>query len=277
MQQAVREQRQRSTRAFAVLLLTAFCLFLGACSASARAQVTLRGNGTGSVAVSVHFDRAAAARLEDLKSGLPVADLRAAGWSVKGPSPAGGGSVEVSASHPFTSMSEIPVLLADVAGTGPAAARPFHLQVKESEGLWTNSFVASGHVDLRCWLSCFDDPKLAKDVGYPLGLSHSQLMSLLGAPGKELTFSFGLSLPGSVGKADAGADRSDGTLVWATPLGTNTDVGAEGSTINVAHAIELAVAAVAGLLAVVVIAVLLLGRRHSEAEPARHGGGRPAR
>ena len=84
-------------------------------------------------------------------------------------------------------------------------------------------YLASGTVDLRCWLSCFDDPGLAASVGYPLGLSPAEVHRLFGAhPGDELTFGFEVLLPGTVTSSDASGHAGGSGLVWSPVLGKTT-------------------------------------------------------
>ncbi len=209
--------RQRTSLSFAALALAVAVLMSG-CGATVNLRVSVGRSGSGSVALVVSFPAATAAQLEDLKAGLPVADLRAAGWVVEGPKPGPEGSTVVSASHTFSNLSQVPALVADVAGSGPERSRPFRLTVTELPGLLQDHYLASGTVDLRCWLSCFDDPRLAASVGYPLGLSPAEVHRLFGAhPGDELTFGFEVLLPGTVTSSDASAARRPGERPGLVP------------------------------------------------------------
>ena len=250
---------------FAALAL-AVALLVSGCGATVNLRVSVGRSGSGSVALVVSFPAATAAQLEDLKAGLPAADLRAAGWVVEGPKPGPEGSTVVSASHTFSKLSQVPALVADVAGSGPERSRPFRLTVSELPGLLQDHYLASGAVDLRCWLSCFNDPRLAVSVGYPLGLSPTEVHRLFGAhPGNELTFGFEVHLPGTVTTSDASghvsgeAGRDD--LVWAPVLGKTTTIFASSKTENTAVVYELGAAVAAGALIVVVTAVSVLWRR----------------
>jgi hypothetical protein len=160
----------------------------------------------------------------------------------------------------------VPALVADVAGSGPARSRPFRLSVTELPGLLQDHYLASGTVDLRCWLSCFNDPRLAASVGYPLGLSPGEVHRLFGAhPGDELTFGFEVLLPGTVTSSDAsghaGGHAGESGLVWSPVLGKTTTIFASSKTENTAVVYELGAAVAAGALIVVVTAVSVLWRR----------------
>jgi hypothetical protein len=250
---------------FAALAFAVAALISG-CGAAVNLRVSVGRSGSGSVSLVVSFPAATAAELEDLKAGLPVADIRAAGWVVAGPKPGPEGSTVVSASHTFSNLSQVPALVADVAGSGPERSRPFRLSVTALPGLLQDHYLASGTVDLRCWLSCFNDPRLAASVGYPLGLSPAEVHRLFGArPGDELTFGFEVLLPGTVTSSDSsghgGGHAGESDLVWSPVLGKTTTIFASSKTENTAVVYELGAAVAAGALIVVVTAVSVLWRR----------------
>lgn len=246
---------------FAVLALVV-AVVLSACGASVNLQVEVGRSGSGSVALLVSFPEVTAAQLEDLKTGLPVADLRAGGWVVDGPKLGPAGSTEVSASHAFSNLSQVPALVADVAGSGPERSRPFRLVVTERHSLLQDDYRATGMVDLRCSLACFDDPRLATDVGYPLGLAPSELRRLFGAhPGDDLSFRFEVVLPGRVTSSDATGRPKGGGLVWSPVLGQATTVLASSESENTGFIRALASAVGAGALVVLATAGYLMRRR----------------
>jgi hypothetical protein len=232
---------------------------LSACGANVNLRVVVNRSGSGSVTLAVTVPKSTAALVEDLKNGLPVGDLRAAGWVVDGPRAGPAGSTVVSASHTFSDPSEVPALVADIAGSGPAANRPFRLAVQEQPGFLQNSYSASGSVDLRCSLACFDDPKLATSVGYALGMPASEVRQLVGNdPKKEITFQVEVLLPGQVTTTDAGARAGGSTLVWSPVLGQSTSVVATSKVVDNARVRDLAIAVAAGALIVVMTAFYLV-------------------
>ena len=221
------------------------------------------------------FPKGTASAIEDLKAGLPLADLRQAGWAVTGPDVLPGGSTVVSASHPFQRLSQLPDLVADIAGNGPPGERPFRLSVSERHGFLDDHFAVSGTVDLSCSLSCFDDPHLQQDVGYPLGLPPSQLAQLLGPdPSRELTFAFQVALPGAIGRADT-PTRTGNLLEWRPSLGRKLALQATSRVVNTATVWLLTAAIAAGTVLALSTAVVALRRRHRGAgrPKARPGGG----
>jgi hypothetical protein len=253
--------RQRTSLSFAALAIGVAVLVSG-CGATVNLRVVVGRSGSGTVTLVVDFPKSTAAQLEDLRAGLPVADLRAAGWVVEGPKPGPNGGTVVGASHSFADLAQIPALVADVAGSGPEKSRPFRLAVTKLPGLLQDHYTATGVVDLRCWLSCFDDPLLAASVGYPLGLSPAEVHRLVGLhPGDEIKFSFEVHLPGTVTFSDASARAGGGGLFWSPALGAATTLAASSETENVALVHALAAAIGAGALVVLLTASYLLWRR----------------
>jgi len=246
--------------AFAAVLVLSILAF-SACSASVDVRVLVDRSGAGSVTLTVTVPKATTAALEDLRAGLPVADLRQAGWVVDGPHLGPAGSTWVSASHPFSSLSQVQVLVADIAGSGPVAARPFRLAIVRAQGFLEDRFTARGTVDLACAVACFNDPRLAEDVGYPLGVAPSQLARILGAhPDQDVSFRFEVVLPGRVSSSDAQARTKDG-LVWVPALGRSTSVVASTESVNVATVRYVLIAVGAGALLVLATAGGLVARR----------------
>jgi hypothetical protein len=246
-----------------------------ACGASVDLQVDVGPSGSGSVALQVSFPKATAAQIEDLKAGLSVADLRADGWVVVGPKPGPGGGTVVSASHTFAKLAQLPALVADIAGSGPEDSRPFRLSVTKRPGLLQDHYTATGMVDLRCGLSCFDDPLLAASVGYPLGVAPSEVRRLFGAhPGSELTFRFNVVLPGTVTSSDATERSAGGGFVWAPVLGKATTVLASTETENTPVIRALAVAVGAAVLLVLLTVALFVRRRRRRRRRGLRFGGR---
>ncbi len=252
---------------------------LGACGADIGVSVDVGTKGQGSVTVRVSLPKATAAEIEDLETGLPVADLRRAGWAVEGPAPGQGGATVVSATHPFSQLGQVPALVADIAGKGPVGGRPFRLAIVEHPGFFSNQFVASGVVDLRCGLSCFGNPGLAARVGYPLGLPPAALSKLFGPhPAREVTFHFEVRLPGHEGSSDARRSASSGgtaSLGWSPVLGQLTSINASTRELRTAFLERLLVAVgVAALVLVMVLGYLIWRRRRRRRRGMYHRGDR---
>jgi hypothetical protein len=251
------------------------CIALSACGANVNLRVDVNRSGAGTVTLAVTFPSGTAAQVEDLKNGLPVSDLRATGWVVDGPHAGPAGSTVVSATHAFSDLSQVPALVADIAGSGPEAARPFRLAVNEQTGFLANSYTASGSVDLQCSLACFDDPKLAASVGYALGVPSSEVRQLVADPAKEIAFRVEVVLPGQVTTSDASARASTGALVWSPVLGEATTVTASSEVVDKGRVQALGIAVGAGAVVVVVTAMYVVwsGRRGRRGRRRRRRGG----
>ncbi len=254
-------------------------LLLAACGASVVVRVDVAALGGGSVTLTVSLPRGTASQVEDLRAGLPTTDLRQAGWSVTGPLPGPHGSEVVRASHRFSRLSQVPALVADLAGSGPEGHRPFRLAVVGHKGWLVDRYVATGLVDLRCGLSCFGDPDLAARVGYALGLPPGEVARLVGPrPARELAFRFEVLLPGTAGPTDAAweqakADR-ESLLVWQPDLGRASVISASSRLVHTAALEQLAIALAAAAGLVLATPTYLLWRRHRP--PGRApGAGRP--
>jgi hypothetical protein len=248
----------------AALFLALLAVVLSACGARVDVSVDVARAGSGLVTVEVQLAPGTARALEDLQTGVPVADLRQAGWAVVGPRAGPSGTTVISVSHPFSALSQLPTLMADIAGHGAPGGRPFRLAVTEQKGALQDVFSATGTVDLRCDLACFDDPALAARVGYPLGAPAAQVKELFGTgPAPAVTFGFRLLLPGKQASAGSGLRPARGSSVLALSpaLGRATPIAARTESVNLAYLRQLVTAVSAGALVVLGTAAWLLLRR----------------
>ncbi|MDQ1509186.1 MAG: hypothetical protein QOG50_1030 [Actinomycetota bacterium] len=104
------------------LVIVAVALLAG-CKVDARVDVTLRADGSGTVAAKVTLDAQAVQRLTtggSLASAVPLDDLRGAGWRISTwkPDPAGGAAITLS--NAFANQDGLARRLADL--TGPKGA-----------------------------------------------------------------------------------------------------------------------------------------------------------
>lgn len=245
-----------------------------ACSTTHVAiSVRVAGNGQGTVAVVVAVPPATAARLPDLLHGLPVDDLRRAGWTVAGPVPGPAGSSLLRAAHGFTTFAEARVLVGDIMGSGPLAQRPLRLDLARRVSLFRTTYRASGVMQLRCGLACFDDPALAAATGYPLGLHPADVRSLRPTRSSpDLDFTLSVSLPGSPSRGDS---RARTTFVWRAPLGGSVRAQASSFVLDTARLRTLVVDVCAGALVVLLTAAVLVLRHRRTRRRSRRS--RPMR
>jgi len=224
------------------------------CQVHTQIDIQTKSNGTGHVDVSVTFDHASTVAVGALSSQLRTSDLRAAGWTVTGPTAGPGGSIVVDASHRFSDLAQATTIVAEIAGSGPARQRPFRLTLRRTTDWWASHTVLSGVADLRCDLACFGDPGLAKQLGTSTGVA-------VPTPSKsrqEFTFGIQVSLPGAIQSSD-GATRTGEALRWRVPLGGRTVLAATTSSLDEAHIVGTAVAGGVGL--VMLVLGMVFGRR----------------
>ena len=140
--------------------LVAAVLVLSGCQVSTSVTLDASSGGKGAVIVRVSLDHGAAEAVGGaaaLATEIRTADLKQEGWVVAGPAPGPGSTTVITATHPYTSPAEASELLADVAGSGPAATRPLRIQLSQHHGFWHTDTVVKGTVDLSCGLKCFGD------------------------------------------------------------------------------------------------------------------------
>jgi hypothetical protein len=241
------------------------------CTVTTRIAVYETAPGAGSLSVSVDFDAATVTSLGGpavLARELDVADLRSAGWTVTGP--VGGstaGHEVVTASHPFSSEAQLSDLAASLAGTGPAAGRPFHLTLTTSRSFWHTVYRLNGTADLRCGLDCFGDSALKKATGSTVGLP----VPAGSAP--ELQFLVTARLPGSPDPGPGASVPAGGLFSWQPQLGQLTSLSAQSSRWN-RSSVEEAVAAGAALAVVLLALAVWSALRWRRRRARRREGGR---
>ncbi len=198
------------------------------------------------VTVSVSLDRSALAAVGGtgaLAAQLQYADLRAAGWVVTGPASGPGSTTVVFASHAFTTPAQASSLMAELAGSGPAATRPFRLSLTKRHSFWRDETLLRGQVDLRCGVDCFGDSGLTTALGFPTGVNPSALAAAAGQQSDQV-FSFALDahLPGHVVNSN-GTTLAGGVVQWTPQLGQQIQLAALTRTWNTGRLVGASLAA----------------------------------
>jgi hypothetical protein len=176
----------------------------------------------------------------------------------------------VTASHDYSSLTEASQLLAQVAGSGPAAQRPLQLRVTHHHSFWHVYTDLSGKVDLSCGLGCFGDAGLQALTGSPLGFDPGPLEQRAGeSPAQLFKFALEARLPGGVRQTNA-ASRTGDVLRWDPVLGKATTVSAAAQDWNWGS-ISLVITAVA---VVVLVLLTVLGLRWRSRRRARRAARR---
>jgi len=130
------------------LVLVAVVLLAG-CKVDARVDVTLRADGSGTVAAKVTLDAEAVQRLTSqgsLTSAVPLDDLRNAGWRVSAWKRDRSGGAAITLSHGFVSQVDLARRLADLTGPDGALRDP---RITRTRGWFGASDKIAVTVDLR--------------------------------------------------------------------------------------------------------------------------------
>jgi hypothetical protein len=207
-------------------------------------DVHVDDDGSGRVEVVVALDRDAARRVPGLEDQLEVDDLEAAGWDVSGPTEVDGGGVEVRAAKPFRTLDGLGRVVAEVTGEdGPLS----DLVVERDRAAFGDRWRVEGEADLRDGLEAFGDAGLRDRLGgSSFGMSEDELEEAAGRP-----------LPEAV-RFRVTADLPGGGRSWSPVLGERTALDASSRTWDTPR---VALAALAGLLAVGAVAMVLVRPR----------------
>ena len=172
-------------------------------------EVTTDAGGAGRVTVEVSLDGDAASRAPDLRP--RVADLRRAGWEVRGPVTRPDGGKAISARKRFASVEEATQILAEVG----EPLRDVRLTRSRSFAKTRTAF--NGTIDLSRGVETFSDAELARQLGgRPLGVDPARLDDVNDA----LTMRVRARLPG--GGASWEASAGDRTAMRASAEAWNT-------------------------------------------------------
>lgn len=241
------------------LLFVVCVLVLAACQVDTKVAVVVRDDGSGTVAVTVHFDADAASRVPDLTSGLRTADLVAAGWQLAPPNNDTTGVTYV-ATKPFASSAELPAVLAEL--TGPDGYfRDIGLSRTHSFGETTWTF--TGTADLSKGIAVFSDAPLAALLGgQAFGRDQAALEKELGAPLTSLVSGeLSLTMPDPVAANTTTVEGRTATWVFQVGDPAAHTLRASSRTTSFVPKVWAAVAGAAGFVLLVVIVVGSVRRR----------------
>ena len=130
------------------LLLVSVVLLAG-CKVTARVDVTLRADGSGTVAARVALDADAVRRLTThapLARAVPLADVRAAGWTVSPWQRGTGGGAAITLMHGFVGQADLARRLEDLVGPTGVLKDP---QIERMRGWLGSPDAIAVTVDLR--------------------------------------------------------------------------------------------------------------------------------
>lgn len=226
------------------------------CDIDVGVGVDVTADGSGEVEVAVTLDRDAAGRVSDLAGQLRVDDLRAAGWVIDGPTPGPDGSVELSATKPFSRVDDAGAVLEEISGVeGPFQG----FLVSRQRSFFATTYHLDGVVALDDGIEGFSDEALRQRLeGSGFGLGTAQVEQLTGEPLAD-TFHFDVRvrLPGKLVEGPpAGGD--DEVTAWSPEVGETTVLAASSRQLHTARLAWLAAACAA---MVALVAVLVARRR----------------
>ena len=124
-------------------------VLLAGCKVDARVDVTLRADGTGTVAAGSRWI-GAVHRLEShagpLQKAVPLTDVRAAGWTVSQWTKTASGGKAITVSHAFVGQPDLTHRIAELAGTNGVLRDP---KITRERGLLDSQDGLSITVDMR--------------------------------------------------------------------------------------------------------------------------------
>jgi hypothetical protein len=100
-------------------MLAIIAMMLAGCRVDARVDITLAGNGSGTVRTTLTFDRDAITRLGGLAGAsrqVPLGDLRAAGWNVSSWTAGAGSTATITFTHDYRDQADLARRLGDLVG-----------------------------------------------------------------------------------------------------------------------------------------------------------------
>jgi hypothetical protein len=254
----------RAPRTWA-LVAVALAALTSACRVDATVDLVVAPDGTGTVAVELVADAELVAAEPALAGELALDDLERSGWDVDGPRPTPDGGLRLVLRHPFTAPSEATRLLAQLSGPGGPLHDLAVTAVREGPAaVWR----LEGRLELEGGVAGLVDTPLVEALG------RDPVADALTEQGLAAADVFGLrlraTLPGEV-TATSGT-REPAAVVWtADPSGATatlvsaryelTDRGAERAE-RLGGIFRWAFAVYAAVLALVVVPVVVLRRRH---------------
>ena len=230
-------------------------LLASACEVGVGVDIDVAENGSGTVAVGVSLDRAAADALGDLANRIDLEDLALAGWEVSGPAREADNLLWLRATKPFGSAEELPSILAEIAGPGVFEGFELRRRAEFAEQTWE----LVGEVDPAAAI-----PELLDTIAFNEGL-RERIRAAAGedALTRGLSMRLSIDLPGELrsGGGDFTWDNL-GTDSPTAPTPVRMEATDENTTAKTLRLVGLAASA----LFVLALLLNLLGwwyiRRH---------------
>lgn len=234
-------------------------LLAGGCRLGLDVNVTVEEDGSGSIEVVTTLDADALDRIGgDLGEVVVLDDLRAAGWTVDGPTEEPDGGARLAVRRAFGNPEEAAAIFDELTGEdGPFQG----FRVRHDTSFARTEWGFSGRIDFSGGIEALGDDRLADELdGEPIGLSAEELEERLGDSLSRLVqVRVRVRLPGEV--TSNATTRADNGAVWQVGFGEGAvDLEAEGTERRLAPIVLVVVAAVLGLALVVLLLVRLAMR-----------------
>ena len=175
-----------------LLLVAALAVLAAACRVDAAVEVEVDDDGAGTVTVVLVADADAVVRVPELAGALRLDDVRDAGWAVDGPVSRADGGAQIRAVKSFESASQLPVILAELAGEGVIFS---DVVLEQTRSFAETSYGFSAVIDPTPSVETFSDGALAAIFdGQPFGRPLQDLIAEAGSPRDSLGLEFSLTL-----------------------------------------------------------------------------------
>lgn len=243
-----------------VLLGTLLVVLLASgCRLELDVNVSMDEDGSGTVEVVAALDPDAVERIGgDLGAVVELDDLRAAGWTVDGPTEDRDGFTRLRVQRAFGTPEEADEILAVIAGE----EGPFQdFSLRRDVSFATTEWAFSGRVDFSGGLEALGDEALAEALdGEPLGQTVEEIEAQLGESLSRLVqVRVRARLPGEV--TSNATTQADNGAVWQVGFGEGAvELEAEGTEHRTSTLLLVGAAVVLGLALLVVVLVRLAGR-----------------
>jgi hypothetical protein len=137
-------------------------LLLSACHVKVQVDTKVTSDGSGTVTVAVGLDHDAVSQVGDLRSQLHVDDLKAAGWTVTGPTLESDGYTWMRATKPFENPAQVREVMSEVNGPDGMFR---NWNVSKSSSALSTSWTATGTIDVSKGVAALSDPRLDHALG----------------------------------------------------------------------------------------------------------------
>jgi hypothetical protein len=177
-----------------LVVLALAVVLLAGCQVQVQVDAVVDKDGAGTVTVSVGFDAAAWARLQEREPAPLIDDLRQASWEVTDPETGADGTTWVRATKAFSSSEQLAGILAEISAT-PMIRDLAFTRVETDDDI---TYRVTGSADLTQGMATFAEPELAAQLnGDPFGGNIAAIEAEEGKPVSEMvSFEFTTTVAG---------------------------------------------------------------------------------